>query len=85
MEDTCHVIRPDLDLKIDRSQNPRPELVPQDPDASTRKYCCRQLLTKPITFFGNSVLIRSVCDLVPTNSNSGQILTQCNCAHNVSI
>ena len=27
MEDTCYILRPDIVLKIDRSQNPRPALV----------------------------------------------------------
>ena len=51
MEDTCYILRPDLVLKIDRSQNPRPALVRLLENIAFGSVV---LLTKPIEFFGNS-------------------------------
>ena len=56
MEDTCYILRPDLVLKIDRSQNPRPALVRLLENIAVGSV---MLLTKPIKFFGNSFFIRS--------------------------
>lgn len=61
MEDTCYILRPDLVLKIDRSQNPRPALVRLLENIAVGSVV---LLTKPIEFFGNSFFIRSIHSLV---------------------
>ena len=61
MEDTCYILHPDLVLKIDRSQNPRPALVRLLENIAVGSAV---LLTKPIEFFGNSLFIRSTHSLV---------------------
>ena len=61
MEDTCYILRPDLVLKIDRSQNPRPALYRLLENIAVGSVV---LLTKPIEFFGNSFFIRRIHSLV---------------------